>query len=90
MSQCLKEITFEPSSQMERYVLVDLALKSGIDQNRFVEYVVNCDGAIELNRYGYVAPDSFIENLANDFLNEYKTFVINSILSDSEKRKILS
>lgn len=90
LSRCLGEIKFDAASQLERYVLVDVALKSGIDQYRFVEYVVNCDGTIDVNRYSYVELDSFIKNIANGFLNEYKTFVINSMLSESEKRKILT
>ena len=56
LSKCLKEIVFEPSSNGDRYVLVDLALKVGI---------------------------------ANNYLKQNKEIVLHSMLTDSQKKKIL-
>ena len=89
LSKYLKQITFETSPNKLKRVLVDLALKSGIDQHRFVEFEVNELGKIELKSHKYVLLNAFYENLANKFLKEKKEIVLNSILTESQKNKLL-
>ena len=89
LSKYLKQITFETPPNKLKRVLVDLALKSGIDQYRFVEFEVNELGKIELKSHKYVLLNAFYENLANKFLKEKKEIVLNSILTESQKNKLL-
>ena len=89
LSKYLKQLTFKSSPNSLKRVLVDLALKSGIDQHRFVEFNVNESGKIELKSHKYVLTDTFYENLANKFLKEKKDIVLNSILTESQKQEIL-
>lgn len=67
LSKYLKQITFESSPNNFKRVLVDLALKSRIDQHRFVEFNVNESRKIELRSHKYVLLNTFYENLANKF-----------------------
>lgn len=90
LSKYLKQITFESSPNNLKRVLVDLALKSGIDQHRFVEFNVNKFGKIELKSHKYVLLNTFYENLANKFLKEKKEIVLNSMLTESQKNKLLN
>lgn len=90
LSKYLKQISFEASSNNLKRVLVDLALKSGIDQYRFVEFTVNELGKIELKSHKYVSPNKFYENLANKFLKEKKEIVLNSTLTESQKNELLN
>lgn len=90
LSKSLKQITFESSPNNFKRVLVDLALKSGIDKHRFVEFNVNESGKIELKSHKYVLLNMFYENLANKFLKEKKDIVLNSILTDSQKKELLN
>lgn len=90
LSKYLKQITFETSPNNLKRVLVDLALKSGIDQHRFIEFEVNESGKIELRSHKYVLLNAFYENLANNFLKEKKEIVLNSILTESQKNELLN
>ena len=49
---------FPPQKENKRKVIVDLALKSGINQYRFVVFDVNSDGRILWNSNQYIRPDS--------------------------------
>ena len=71
------------------HVLVDLALKTGIDKYRFVEFDINESGKIELDSYKYVSLNTFYETLANNFLKDKKEIVLNSILTDSQINQLL-
>ena len=68
----LKQLSFEASPNKPEHVLVDLALKTGIDKYRFVEFDINESGKIDLNSHRYVSLNSFYENLANNYLKEKK------------------
>ena len=89
LSKYLKEITFEPFQDNTRQVLVDLALLSGIDQFRFVEFFVDNSGNILLDNYNYVKLNTYLENMANNYLKERKEIVLHSILTDSQRQHIL-
>lgn len=72
VSKYLKQLSFEVSPNKPEHVLVDLALKTGIDKYRFVELDVNESGKIELDSYKYVSLNTFYETLANNFLKDKK------------------
>lgn len=90
VSKYLKQLSFEASPNKPEYVLVDLALKTGIDKYRFVEFDINELGKIDLNSYKYVSLNTFYETLANKFLKDKKEIVLNSILTDSQINQLLN
>ena len=89
VSKYLKQLSFEASPNKPEHVLVDLALKTGIDKYRFVEFDINESGKIELDSYKYVSLNTFYEILANNFLKDRKEIVLNSNLTDSQKNQLL-
>lgn len=89
VSKYLKQLSFEASSNKPEHVLVDLALKTGIDKYRFVEFDINESGKIDLNSHRYVLLNTFYETLANNFLKDKKEIVLNSILTDSQINQLL-
>mgnify|MGYP003185320169 FL=1 len=90
VSKYLKLLSFEVSPNKPEHVLVDLALKTGIDKYRFVQFDINESGKIELDTYKYVSVNTFYEILANNFLKEKKEIVLNSILIDSQINQLLN
>lgn len=90
VSEYLKQLSFEASLNKPEHVLVDLALKAGIDKYRFVEFDINESGKIDLNSYKYVSLNTFYETLANNYLKEKKEIVLNSILADSQINQLLN
>lgn len=89
LSNYLKNITFDSSSSCFKSVIVDLALKSGINQHRFVEFEIDKNGNIDLKSHKYVVLNNFYVKLANLFLKEEREIVMNSILTDSQKNTLL-
>ena len=90
VSKYLKQLSFEASPNKPKHILVDLALKTGIDKYRFVEFNVNESGKIDLSSYKYVSLNAYYENLANNFLKDKKEIVLNSILTDSQINQLLN
>lgn len=90
VSKYLKLLSFEASPNKPEHVLVDLALKTGIDKYRFVEFDINESGKIDLNSHRYVSLNTFYETLANNFLKDKKEIVLNSILTDSQINQLLN
>lgn len=90
VSKYLKQLSFEFNPNKPEHVLVDLALKTGIDKYRFVEFDINESGKIDLNSHRYVSLNSFYETLANNFLKDKKEIVSNSILTDSQINQLLN
>ena len=90
LSNCLKELSFAPFNNNSRKILVDLALKTGINQFRFVEFDLDESGKIILDSNKYVKIEADLEELANSFLRERGEIVKNSILTESKKREILN
>ena len=72
VSKYLKQLSFEASPNKPEHVLVDLALKTGIDKYRFVEFDINEARKIDLNSNKYVSLNTFYETLANNFLKDKK------------------
>lgn len=88
LSTYLSELTL-PSDSNGKKAIVDLALKAGIDQYRFVAFDVDSYGKIVFNSNNYVAVSKRLENEANEFLRQRKEIVKNSFLPGTQKKKIL-
>lgn len=88
LSAYLSEIEFSPALGGKK-VIVDLALKSGIDKYRFVEFDVDDNGKIILNSNCYVQLSEEIEEKANHYLRLKGDIVLNSFLTDRQKQAIL-
>lgn len=84
----LSEIEFFPSLG-EKKIIVDLALKSGMDKYRFVEFSVDDNGKIILDSNCYVQVPKEIEEKANYYLKQKGDIVLNSFLTDRQKQAIL-
>ena len=69
--------------------LVDLALKSGLDEYRFVAFDVDDQGKIILSTNSYTKVSKDIEKVANCFLQQRSDIVNNSFLTDTHKKEIL-
>ncbi len=69
--------------------LVDLALKSGLDEYRFVAFDVDEQGKIILGTNSYIKVSKDLEKVANCFLKQKSDIVNNSFLTDTQKREIL-
>lgn len=79
-----------PSCYKGKKALVDLALKSGVDEYRFVAFDVDDNGKIILNSNSYIKVSKEIEKTANCFLQQRRDIVKNSFLTDTQKQEILS
>jgi len=90
LSNCLAELSFSPGADNGKKVIVDLALKSGLNQYRFVDFAVDKNGEIILNSNQYVHITNELESIANILLQKKKDMVLNSILTDSKKAEILN
>lgn len=88
--KCLTEMLFPPQKENKRKVIVDLALKSGINQYRFVVFDVNSDGRILWNSNQYIRPDSEVVKLADNFLREKREIVSHSMLPNAKKEELLN
>ena len=89
LSEYLKHLRFGKSNYEDRHVIVDLALKNGIDKYRFIDFVLNSDGAIILDSNKYVTNDISLEKIANNFLIMNKDKIQNSVLTKSEIQNII-
>lgn len=78
-----------PSCYTGKKAIVDLALKSGVDEYRFVAFDVDGEGRIILNSRSYISVSQEIEETANCFLKQKRDIVTNSFLTDNQKQKIL-
>lgn len=90
LNNCLSELSFLPDENNREKVIVDLALKSGDNQYRFVEFNVDSRGKIILGSDKYVNVTNDIKITANRLLKKKKEIILNSILPDSKKKEILS
>lgn len=87
VSKCLKSI--KVVLDKIKKVLVDTALCSGMNEYRFIEFELNNDGTLNLNRYNYVNVDYDVLEKANEILKSQSIFLRNSVLSESQIKKIL-
>jgi hypothetical protein len=86
ISRCLKSIRMSPDKT--RKLLIDTILCSGMNEYRFIETTLNEDGTINLNHYNYVNVDNDVLEKANEILKYQPAFLRNSVLPESQIKKI--
>lgn len=87
--KCLSNILICTKNRIERKVIVDLALKVGINEYRFVAYDITDDGQILWNSSEYVTPCNSIVHLANYFIKQRSDILSHSMLSNSVQDALL-
>lgn len=90
LRKCLAEISFPPERCTKRKIIVDLALKCGINEYRFVSFDISDTGKILWSSDEYITPQSNLTNVANSYFKEKSEIVKNSMLSKSSKIEVLS
>ena len=68
---------------------VDLALKVGVNEYRFVVYDITDDGKILWNSSKYITPCEDIVKLANSFIRQKSDILSNSMLSNAAQAILL-
>lgn len=84
----LSEMIFLPTFNRKK-IIVDLALKSGSDMYRFVEFDLDDSGKVVLDSHCYISVSKEIEKTANSYLKQQRDIVANSFLTENQKRAIL-
>lgn len=80
LRNCLSEFVFCDLGRSERKIIVDLALKSGINKYRFITYNITESGKVLLDSSECITPSNDIIEFANSILNKEKDIVKNSML----------
>ena len=86
--KCLSDISIEIQNRNERRVIVNLALKVGINKYRFVVYDVTDDGKIRWDSGEYIVPCDSIVEMANSIIGQEKRILPNSMLPNSAARNL--
>ncbi len=87
--KCLSSVLVGTQNRMERKVIVDLALKVGVNEYRFVVYDITDDGKILWNSSKYITPCEDIVKLANSFIRQKSDILSNSMLSNTAQAILL-
>ena len=87
--KCLSSVLVGTQNRMERKVIVDLALKVGVNKYKFVVYEITDDGKILLNSNKYITPCEYIVKLANSFIRQKSDILSNSMLSNAAQAILL-
>lgn len=87
--KCLSSVLVSTQNRIERKVIVDLALKVGINEYRFVVFDITADGKILWNSSKYITPCEDIVKLANSFIRQKSDILSNSMLSNSAQAVLL-
>jgi len=91
LNKCLSNLSFPPSeNEMARKIIVDLALKSGMNQYRFAEFPINKQGKIDIGSFNFATVDSNLEQEADGVLRECKEIVLNSMLPTYKKEELIA
>lgn len=88
--KCLSSILVDTHNRTERKVIVDLALKAGVNEYRFVVYDITDDGKILWNSSKYITPCEDIVKLANSFIQQKSDILSNSMLSNVAQAMIVT
>lgn len=83
LRKCLSDVLVCTQDRVERKIIVDLALKVGINKYRFVAYNITDDGKILWNSSAYVTPCNDIIKLANSFIRQKSDVLSNSMLPNA-------
>ena len=87
--KCLSNVYICLQNRIQRKIIVDLALKVGINEYRFVMYDVTDDGVILWNTSKYITPCGNIIGLANSFIKQRSNILPNSMLSSATQGMLL-
>ena len=87
--KCLSSVLVDTQNRMERKVIVDLALRIGVNKYRFVVYDITNDGKILWNSGKYITPCEDIVKLANSFIRQKSDILSNSMLSNAAQAILL-
>ena len=87
--KCLSSILMDTQNRIERKVIVDLALKVGVNKYRFVAYDITNDGRILWNSGKYVTPCEDIVELANSLIRQKSDILANSMLDNATQAILL-
>ena len=87
ISKCLKTIRMSPNKMGK--LLIDTILCSGMNEYRFIETTLNEDGTINLEQYEYVNVDNDVLKKANEIVKNQPVFLKNSVLPESQIKKIM-
>lgn len=85
---CLSNITVCTQNRSERKVIVDLALKVGINKYRFVACNITDDGEIIWNSNTYISLCDHTVKLANLFICQKSEILSNSMLPNYTKEAL--
>lgn len=88
--KCLSDILVCTQNRPERKIIVDLALKVGVNKYRFVSYNITDDGKILWNSSAYITPSDSIVKIANSFIKQRSDILSNSMLPISTQNALLS
>lgn len=86
ISRYLKSIKISPNETGK--LLIDTILCSGMNEYRFIETTLNEDGTINFNQYKYVSVDNDVLEIANEIVKHQPVFLKNSVLPESQIKKI--
>ena len=89
LRKCLSTILITTQNRLERKIIVDLALKVGLTEYRFVAYDITDDGKILWNSSQYITPCENIISLANSFIQQRSAILPNSMLSSAAQTMLL-
>lgn len=87
--KCLSTILVATQNRAERKIIVDLALKVGMNEYRFVVYDITDEGKILWNSSKYITPCDDIVRLANSFIRQKYEILPNSMLSHAAQITLL-
>ena len=87
--KCLSTVLITTQNRTERKIIVDLALKVGLNEYRFVAYDITDDGKILWNSSQYITPCENIVRLANSFIRQKSDILPNSMLSSAAQTMLL-
>ena len=87
--KCLSSVLIGTQNRIERKVIVDLALKVGVNEYRFVVYDITDDGKILWNSGKYITSCEDIVKLANSFIRQKSDILSNSMLSNATQSILL-
>lgn len=87
--KCLSNILICTRDRRERRVIVDLALKVGMNEYRFVVYDIADTGSIIWNTSKYLVPSEGIIELANSFIRQRGYILPNSMLPSTVQSTLL-
>ena len=83
--KCLSDTLVCTRNRPERKVIVDLALKVGINEYRYIACNISDDGKIIWNSSTYITPSDDIIKLSNTFIKQRSDILSNSMLPNATK-----